>query len=97
VAPIRSGLGRYFVIVTGLVLTLGGVAAAALFLTSAGEGLVAQAVIMGAATIAGLGGGMALLVASARRRGGMLTAEPTGVERATYWARYRSRWRGRHV
>jgi hypothetical protein len=86
-------LGRYFVVITGLVLTLGGVAALALFLTAAGSGLGAQTVALAIATLVGLGGGMALLRASARRRGGMLDAEPTAGQRVTYWAR----WRGRHV
>ncbi len=88
-ARTRSGLGRYFVVVAGLVLTLGGVAAAALFITAAGEGLGAQAAALAVATIAGLGGGLLLLVISARRRGGMLDAEPTAAERTTYRARYR--------
>jgi len=91
-------VGRYFVVITGLVLTLGGVAALALFLTAAGAGFGLQAVALAVATIVGLGGGIALLMASARRRGGMLDAEPTAGERTTYWARYRHRpWRGRHV
>jgi hypothetical protein len=89
VVSTRSGLGRYFVTVTGLVLTLGGVAAGAIFIAAAGEGLVAQAVVLGVATIAGLGGGMALLVVSARRRGGMLASAPTPGERADYVWRYR--------
>jgi hypothetical protein len=84
----RSGFGRYFVVITGLVLTLGGVAAAALFLTAAGEGLGAQATAMLAATIIGLGGGLYLLVASARWRGGMLEAAPTTAGRATYRSRF---------
>ena len=58
----------------------------------------ADASSLAVATIAGLGGGMALLIVSARRRGGMLDAEATPGQRATYWARYRRRgWRGRHV
>ena len=97
-ARARSGLGRYFVVITGLVLTLGGVAGLALFITAAGEGLGAHAIALAVATIAGLGGGMALLIVSARRRGGMLDAEATPGQRATYWARYRRRgWRGRNV
>jgi hypothetical protein len=90
----RSGLGRYFVVITGLVLTLGGVAAAALFLTAAGQGLGAQSGALAVATLVGLGGGLYLLVASARRRGGMLDSEPTTAERRTYWSRYR---RGRRA
>jgi hypothetical protein len=35
------------------------------------------------ATLAGLGGGMTLLTLSARRRGGMLDADPTPAERRT--------------
>jgi hypothetical protein len=98
VAKTRSGVGRYFVIIIGLVLTLGGVACLALFLTAAGAGAGLQAVVLAIATLAGLGGGMTLLTLSARRRGGMLDADPTPAERRTYWARYRHRlWRGRRV
>lgn len=97
-ARTRAGVGRYFVVITGLVLTLGGVAGLALFLTAAGEGLGAQSTALAVATIAGLGGGMALLVVSARRRGGMLDADATPAQRATYRERYRSRGRpDRHV
>ena len=86
-------MGRYFVIIIGLVLTLGGVACLALFLTAAGAGAGLHAVVLAIATLAGLGGGMTLLTLSARRRGGM-----TPAERRTYWARYRHRlWRGRRV
>jgi hypothetical protein len=91
------------VVITGLVLILGGVACLALFLTAAGATTAGaeagvQTVALAVATLAGLGGGAALLTLSARRRGGMLDADPTAAERSTYWARYRRRgWRGRHV
>jgi hypothetical protein len=97
-ARARSGVGRYFVVITGLVLTLAGVAALALFLSAAGAGAGMRAVALGVAAVIGLGGGIALLTMSARRRGGMLDDEPTTGERVTYWEQHRHRsWHGRHV
>jgi hypothetical protein len=69
---------------SGLVVVLGGVAAFGVFLVAAGEGLAAQAVLLGSAAAACLTVGFVVLTRSAKRRGGLLRAQPTAAERHEY-------------
>jgi hypothetical protein len=84
----RAGVGRYFVLIVGLVLVLGGVATLAIFLVAAGEHLTAQAAIVALASVCLFTSGFVLLTRSVRRRGGLLDAEPTTAERAIYDAEH---------
>jgi hypothetical protein len=94
----RAGAGRYSVLIAGLVLVLGGLATLGIFLVAAGEHLSAQAAILASATAGLFTAGFVLLIRSAKRRGGVLDAEPTAAERVIYDAEHRThfrpRWRG---
>jgi hypothetical protein len=84
----RAGAGRYSALIIGLTLVLGGVATFGTFLVAAGEHLTAQAAILASASVALFIAGFVLLTRSARRRGGVLDAEPTPAERVTYDAEH---------
>lgn len=85
----RAGAGRYWVLISGLVLVLGGLATLGIFLVAAGEQLTAQAAILASASAALFIAGFVLLTRSAKRRGGLLDAEPTPAERVTYEVEHR--------
>jgi hypothetical protein len=96
----RTGAARYWVLITGLVLVLGGLATLGIFLVAAGEQLTAQAAILASASAGLFTAGFVLLTRSAKRRGGLLDAAPTAAERVIYHAEhtanFRPRWpRGR--
>jgi hypothetical protein len=91
----RAGAGRYSVLITGLVLVLGGVATLGIFLVAAGEHLGAQAAILASASAALFTAGFVLLARSAKRRGGLLDAEPTPAERVIYHAEHMAHFRPR--
>jgi hypothetical protein len=91
----RAGAGRYSVLIVGLVLVLGGVAALGTSLVAAGEHLTAQASILASVSALCFLAGFVLLTRSAKRRGGVLGAEPTPAERVMYNAEYPSRFRPR--
>ena len=91
----RGGVGRYSVLIVGLILVLGGVATLATFLAAAGAHLSAQAAILALASVCLFTVGFVLLTRSVRRRGGLLDATPTTAERATYHASHRARGRSR--
>ena len=84
----RSGIGRYAVTISGLVVVLAGVAALGVFLVAAGESLVAQAITLGLTAAACFAVGFVVLTRSAKRRGGLLDAEPTPAERRIYEAQH---------
>jgi hypothetical protein len=92
----RSGIGRYRVIVVGLVLMVGGVAALGCFLTAAGDHSTTGAIVLGALAGVLFIGGFVLLRVSARRRGGVLSADPTPAERRVYRRMYRGPHRSAH-
>ena len=92
-ANVRRGIGRDVVLMSGLVVVLGGVAAFGVFLVAAGEELAAQAVLLGSGAAACFAIGFVVLTRAAKRRGGMLSAEPTAAQRRAYRSRHRSRVR----
>jgi hypothetical protein len=92
----RSGLGRYRIVYAGVVLVLGGVAALGMFLVAAGNGSVAGALTLGLVALACLAGGATLVRVSARRRGGVLSADPTSAQRRRYRRTYRGPYRSAH-
>ena len=87
----RVGAGRYRVLIAGLILVLGGVAMLGTFLVAAGEHLTAQEAILALVSTFCFTAGFVLLSRSAKRRGGVLDAEPTPAERLMYDAEHRSR------
>src|SRR5258705_12049519 len=89
----RAGAGRYSVLIIGLVLVLGGVATLGPFLAAAGEHLTAQAAALALASVGLFLGGFVLLTRSAKRRGGVLDAEPTPAERVIYDAEHPTHFR----
>jgi hypothetical protein len=91
----RAGVGRYSVLVVGLILVLGGVATVGIFLVAAGEHLTAQAAILAAASAGLFSAGFVLITRSAKRRGGLLDAEPTASERVIYDAEHPTHFRPR--
>ena len=91
----RAGAGRYPVLIVGLMLVLGGVATLGTFLVAEGEHLTAQAAILGAASALCFTAGFVLVTRSAKRRGGLLDAEPTPAERVTYDVEHRPHVRRR--
>jgi hypothetical protein len=91
----RVGAGRYSVLIVGLMLVLGGVAALGIFLVAAGEHLTAQAAILALASALCFTAGFVLVTRSAKRRGGVLDAEPTPAERLMYDAEHRPHFRRR--
>jgi hypothetical protein len=86
----RKGFERYRTIFIGIVLVLAGIAAAGCFLAAAGRGSAVGAVILSVAAAVLLLGGLGLLAAGSRARGGMLWAAPTASERRHYSDVYRS-------
>lgn len=84
----RSGLQHYRTIFVGMVMVLAGVAAAGCLLAAAGGGLLTGTVILSVVAAVLLLGGLALLTAGSRARGGMLSAVPTASERRRYRAVY---------
>jgi hypothetical protein len=92
----RTGLGRYRIVLIGLVLLVGGVAAAGCFLTAAGRHSIAGALVLGALAGIFLLTGVVILLRSARRRGGVLSAKPTKAQRRVYWRMYRGPGRSAH-
>jgi hypothetical protein len=92
----RPGIARYRIVLIGLVLVIGGVAAAGCFLTAAGRHSIAGALVLGA--LAGIISltGVVMLWASARRRGGLLSAKPTAAQRRVYRRMYRDPNRSAH-
>jgi hypothetical protein len=72
----RSGIARYRVVLIGLVLVIGGVAAAGCFLTAAGRHSIGGAIVLGVLAGIILLTGVLMLWARARRRGGLLSAKP---------------------
>ena len=80
----RTGMGRYWVIIIGLVAVLCGVTTLGGFLAAAGEHLNAEAIALGSASAGCFGVGLLLLMRSVQRRGGLLDAQPTAAERVTY-------------
>lgn len=93
-ASSRSGIAQYRFIFVGVLLVFGGLAALGVFLVAAGEGSIAPTVILGLVAAGCLIGGISLVAASARRRGGLLSAEPTRAERRQYRLQYRQRRHG---
>jgi hypothetical protein len=91
----RVGAGRYPVLIAGLLLVLGGVATLGTFLVAAGEHLTAQAGILALASALCFTAGYVLVTRSAERRGGLLDAEPTPVERVMYDVEHRTHVRRR--
>ena len=91
----RAGVGRYSVLIVGLMLVLGGVATLGIFLVAAGAHLTAQAAILALVSACLFTTGFVLLTRSVRRRGGLLDAEPTTAERAIYHAEHPTRFRPR--
>jgi hypothetical protein len=91
----RIGAGRYPVLIVGLLLVLGGVATLGTFLVAAGEHLTAQAAILGVASALCFTAGFVLVTRSAKRRGGLLDAEPTPAERVMYDVEHRPHVRRR--
>jgi hypothetical protein len=91
----RVGAGRYPVLIVGLLLVLGGVATLGTFLVAAGEHLMAQAGILALASALCFTAGFVLVTRSAKRRGGLLDAEPTPAERVMYDAEHRPHFRRR--
>lgn len=92
----RKGLGRYRIVYAGVVLVLGGVAALGTFLVAAGSGSAAGALTLGLVALTCLAGGATLVRASARRRGGVLSADPTAAQRRRYRRTYRRAYRSPH-
>ena len=88
-------MGRYSVLIVGLMLVLGGVAALGIFLVAAGSHLGAQAAILALASVCLFTAGFVLLIRSVRRRGGLLDAAPTTAERDTYAAQHPTSVRSR--
>ena len=86
--PDRVGWGRYRAIVIGLLLVIGGVGALGIFLVAAGQ-RSSSWLFLGAACAVLLASGIALIRASARRRGGFMSATVTPRERRTYRRMYR--------
>lgn len=91
----RAGAGRYTVLIVGLILVLGGVATLGTFLVAAGEHLTSQAAILASVSALCFIAGFVLLTRSAKRRGGVLDAEPTPAERVLYNAEHPTRFRPR--
>lgn len=91
----RAGVGRYSVLIVGLILVLGGVATLGIFLVAAGAHLAAQAAILALASAGLFTAGFVLLTRSAKRRGGLLAAEPTTAERVIYDAEHPTHFRPR--
>jgi len=91
----RVGAGRYRVLLVGLTLVLGGVASLGTFLVAAGEHLTAQAAIMALVSALCFSAGFVLLTRSAKRRGGLLDAQPTPAERVMYDAEHQPHFRRR--
>lgn len=87
----RTGLQNYGPVFIGLVMILGGVAAAGCFLAAAGGGSTAGAVVLGFVAALLLSAGFGLVIAGAKTRGGMLSAVPTPSERRHYRDVYRRR------
>lgn len=92
----RRGLGRDRVVYAGVVLVLGGIAALGTFLVAAGSGSAAGALTLGLVALACLAGGVTLVRSSARRRGGLLSADPTAAQRRRYRRTYRRPYRSAH-
>ena len=80
----RTGIGRYSVIILGLLAVLCGVATLGSFLAAAGEHLTVQAVSLGSVSAGFFGAGFFLVMRSVKRCGGLLDAQPTAAERVTY-------------
>jgi hypothetical protein len=91
----RVGAGRYPVLIVGLILVLGGVATFGTFLVAAGEHLTTQAAILALASALCFTSGFVLVTRSAKRRGGLLDAEPTRAERLMYDVEHRPHVRRR--
>lgn len=85
----REFLKSYPAVVTGLVALLAGAAALGTCLTLAGEDARRWAIVLAVAAVAGIGGGLGLLVVVFRRRGGLLRAHLSQEERVTYREDYR--------
>jgi len=92
----RSGIARYRAVLIGLVLVIGGVAAAGCVLTAAGRHSIAGAIVLGVLAGVILLTGVVMLWASARRRGGLLSAKPTAAQRRVYRRMYRNPRRSAH-
>jgi hypothetical protein len=91
----RVGVGRYPVLIVGLMLVLGGVATLGTFLVAAGEHLTAEAGILALASALCFTAGFVLVTRSVKRRGGLLDAEPTPAERVMYEVEHRPHVRRR--
>ncbi|WP_422742186.1 hypothetical protein ACN27E_13840 [Mycobacterium sp. WMMD1722] len=90
VARSNEFLKSYPAVIIGLVALLAGAAAGGVSLTLAGEDADRWAVVLTVVAVAGIGGGLALLVVVFHRPGGLLRARTTDQERRTYRDDYRA-------
>lgn len=89
VADRSDFLKSYPAVMTGLVVLLAGAAAGGISLTFAGADVRLWAIVFGVLAVAGIGGGIGLLVTVFGRRGGLLRARVTRRERTLYREEYR--------